>query len=151
MSVAAYCVSVFDVFRAQRLNSLFEPNPTLSVTEDILIGPGGSSDVPILRGFQVFASVHRASPAQQLKLSPATRSRFTEITVNLYSDDELRTVLRSELTRMLPRDGGAVDQICTVLFSAYELAITANLQSGKPMALDSRALLRCVDFISRHR
>ena len=72
----------------ERLNSLLEPTPVFSITEDITnsdpkdLGVGtenNADDVQLQPGFQVFATIHRRSDTERLKVSPATRSRFTEI------------------------------------------------------------------------
>ncbi len=43
---------------------------------------------------QVLATAHLAdTPGHQLKLSPAAKSRFTEIRVPAYTEDELRQLL----------------------------------------------------------
>ena len=50
-------------------------------------------NVDIPRGFQIFATVHQPTPRQKLNLSPATRSRFTEIYIPGYSDEGLKGVM----------------------------------------------------------
>ena len=71
----------------ERMNSLIEPVPVFSITEDITnhdINGSNSGEVVLSKGFQVFATVHRASLTSRLKISPATRSRFTEIAAPEY-------------------------------------------------------------------
>lgn len=68
----------------ERLNSLLEPTPTFAITEDITIseeasGEGNADGVRLGVGFQVFATIHQRSAHARLRISPATRSRFTEI------------------------------------------------------------------------
>lgn len=67
----------------ERINSMVEPSPVYSVTEDITnvdLGEALNADeVSLEPGFQVFATVHRSSELARVRISPATRSRFTEI------------------------------------------------------------------------
>jgi midasin (ATPase involved in ribosome maturation) len=67
------------------------------VTEDIA---SASADVVIMKGFQVFATVRTTNTSRRLSLSPAARSRFTEIYVAPYTDEELSEVLKFELKRV---------------------------------------------------
>jgi midasin (ATPase involved in ribosome maturation) len=53
-------------------------------------------------GFQVFASVHQESESSLLNLSPATRSRFTEIHVVPYNKTDLKSIIHGELMARLP-------------------------------------------------
>ncbi|CAF4810853.1 unnamed protein product, partial [Rotaria sp. Silwood1] len=82
----------------ERLNSLLEPNPCFSVTEDITCS---NTTIDVLPGFQLFATVHHGSESEPIKISPAARSRFTEIRVEGYSDEEAKSVLSQELKRRL--------------------------------------------------
>jgi MoxR-like ATPase len=129
----------------ERANSLLEPNPSFFLTEDLALA--GDAVVPLLSGFQVFATVHRSSPSQQLGLSSATRSRFTEISVVPYSDDELMAVLLFELRRQVnPTDAPWCQR---ALFQAYtSLRIVATKQRSISRGkCEPHHLLRCVDFL----
>jgi hypothetical protein len=61
----------------ERLNSALETEPSLTLPEDPAMSQGTLKLAP---GFQVFGTVHLPeSGGRSLKLSPAARSRFTEI------------------------------------------------------------------------
>ncbi|GBG29381.1 Dynein heavy chain, cytoplasmic [Hondaea fermentalgiana] len=64
----------------ERLNSVFEPEPAFTLVEDVARAASGQ-DIAISSDFQVFATVHYAEGQQLRNISPATRSRFTEIHV----------------------------------------------------------------------
>ncbi|CAM9430054.1 unnamed protein product, partial [Ectocarpus sp. 6 AP-2014] len=90
----------------ERLNSLLEPERSFTLTEDISRsedgeGGVGGQAIPVPPGFQVFATVHRGNASARLNISPATRSRFTEIAVQAYSELELRAVLSAVVDKRL--------------------------------------------------
>jgi MoxR-like ATPase len=99
----------------ERLNSLFEPDRSFSLTEDISRSRGDLSrweaelqnaagqNIDIPPRMQIFATVHRDNPNAALRISPATRSRFTEICVPAYGNDETRQLLEVVMRR-LPHD-----------------------------------------------
>ena len=60
--------------------------------------------IPLLTGFQVFG-VQSSEGSRRAALSPALRSRFTEIAVAPYTADELEEVLHFEVHRAsIPRE-----------------------------------------------
>lgn len=71
----------------ERLNSLLEPDPSFTLTEDTTAGRRHVIDV--VPGFQVLATAHVDSESSKPNLSPAVRSRFSEIFVPPYSDENL--------------------------------------------------------------
>jgi hypothetical protein len=139
----------------ERANCMLEPNPSFSLTEDISLE--GNASVPLLTGFQVFATVHQGAEFQQVAVSPAARSRFTEIYVAPYSDDELQAVLLFELRRLFGACGhdplGAEAKECTrVLFSAYaSLRTLVGRHGGIRGKCEPHHVLRCVDFLGDHK
>ena len=83
----------------ERLNSLFEPDRSFSLQEDIsrdVTGKKQTNSIPIPDSFQVFATVN-SQPGQTLKISPATRSRFTEIQCPAYGSDEIKLIIQNTL------------------------------------------------------
>jgi hypothetical protein len=66
------------------------------------------SSVPLLKGFQLFGTVRSTEGSHRAGLSPALRSRFTEIVVSPYSDEELEEVLRFEVQQhqSIPKETG---------------------------------------------
>lgn len=56
----------------------------------------------------MFATVHQASGTQRINISPATRSRFTTITLTPYTQDDIQALLQQQLTAQLcvPGCGG---------------------------------------------
>jgi hypothetical protein len=91
-----------------------------SVMEDIT---ATTADIALLAGFRVFATVRSTGGHQRIALSPATRSRFTEILVSQYDVTELQKVLVFELRRrVLPRgmDESAVQVAAQALFKVQD-------------------------------
>jgi hypothetical protein len=111
----------------ERANCMLEPNPSFSLAEDVSLE--GNTAVPLLAGFQVFATVHRAVGSQQIGLSSATRSRFTEINVAPYSGDELQAVLLFELRRAFVALG--FDPLCSEV-KVYERRLLAGASIVAP-------------------
>lgn len=86
----------------ERLNSLLETEPSLLVAEDPTAACGGAGGaVALLPGLTVFATVRLAHPGARVNLSPAARSRFTEVHVGPYTDDGLRAAVMEELAAEL--------------------------------------------------
>jgi hypothetical protein len=79
---------------AERVNSVLETEPSFYVSEDSSVPINESQKVipPLL--FRTVATVHQPSPEAPLGISPATRSRFTEVAAEPYSRQELVQVLR---------------------------------------------------------
>jgi len=75
----------------ERLNSLLETEPSFNVTED---SSTEYTKVKILVGTQIIATVHKSHPNQKVHLSPATRSRFTEIQLEPYTKAEVEGIIR---------------------------------------------------------
>ena len=95
----------------ERLNGLLEPTPSFSVTEDADSLTEKGSSIEVATDFRLFATVHRASESSPVRLSPAARSRFTEIAVPSYTDDELYNIFENELARAgSPGDSGCALQ-----------------------------------------
>ncbi|KAL3933399.1 MAG: hypothetical protein SGPRY_000294, partial [Prymnesium sp.] len=83
----------------ERLNSLFEPDRSFALQEDIsrdVMGDKHTNSIPIPDSFQVFATVN-SQPGEALKISPATRSRFTEIQCPAYGRDEVELIVKLTL------------------------------------------------------
>ena len=78
----------------ERINPLLETEPTLTVSEDVTADAGGRP-VAVTASTQVFATMHTSSGGGSRggKISPATRSRFTEVVVSPYEDAELRMLV----------------------------------------------------------
>ncbi|CAF3665321.1 unnamed protein product [Rotaria sp. Silwood1] len=131
----------------ERLNSMLEPSPTFALTEDITCQTDqGQLDVVLSNQFQIFATVHQDQIHQVLRLSPATRSRFTEIYVNGYSDDDLRKLAEIELVK-LDTSLESVKSLIKMMFSLREIVVT---DPEWKMKVDIRLLFRWTDFILHH-
>ncbi|WIA29986.1 hypothetical protein OEZ86_000084 [Tetradesmus obliquus] len=136
----------------ERLNSLLEPEPSFAASEDITLGPGGA-DVVLPPSFQVFATVHQASGTQRINISPATRSRFTTITLTPYTQDDIQALLQQQLTAQLCVPGGGglergassreVQGLLDLLLTLVD--VTEQQLRATPNA---RQLLRCVQYIA---
>ncbi len=147
----------------ERLNSLLEPSPSFSITEDITISPSDPEDtdqsqqsgpgqsVPILPSFQVFATVHAESPTAKINLSPATRSRFTEIYVQPYSREDLEKVVTSLLSAALPsRSAADTQRIHSAVELMFVLRDEVNNSLGADHESDIHKLFRMVYFVLNH-
>ena len=92
------CVLVLEDFNlanqavAERLNSLLESSRVYNFFED----SSAKCDIQLLHPFKVAATVHYTTNSS-LQLSPAVRSRFTEIHVQEYSLEEKLLVVEEEL------------------------------------------------------
>ncbi|CAF1537809.1 unnamed protein product, partial [Rotaria sordida] len=132
----------------ERLNSLLEPTPSFSVTEDITCT---NTNIDILPGFQLFATVHHGSESEPIKISPATRSRFTEIRVEGYDDNEAKEVLLEELKRRLSiNENVEAENICEKLDSLKKtLAEASDITVRHEYShYDLTRFLRVVDCLS---
>ncbi|CAF4763759.1 unnamed protein product, partial [Rotaria sp. Silwood1] len=131
----------------ERLNPMLEPSPKFALTEDITSQAGkGQLDIALSNDFQVFASVHQDQIHQVLKLSPATRSRFTEIHVESYSEEDLRKLIMNEFEKH-NISGTQVDFLVKTMFSLRQKLRT---DPEWKIAVDIRLLFRWTDFIVTH-
>jgi MoxR-like ATPase len=130
----------------ERLNSLLEPSPSFVVSEDI----SGLGDdcrtqeqvIPLLPAFQIFATVHQSS-MQRVNISPASKSRFTIITVTAYDNDELKDLCRTALA--FCTDALQVDDTIRTIFQLRD-----ELQTFRARATghnDIHSLYRVLDFL----
>ncbi|CAF4496215.1 unnamed protein product, partial [Rotaria sp. Silwood2] len=131
----------------ERLNSMLEPSPTFALTEDITShAEKGQLDIVLSNQFQIFASVHQEQAHQLLKLSPATRSRFTEIHVPAYSEKELQVLIKSEMIKH-NISSNQIDSLVEIMFSLRQ-----KLHEDPEWKLenDIQLLFRWADFIANH-
>ena len=131
----------------ERLNSMLEPSPTFALTEDITSQAGkGQLDIVLSNNFQIFASVHQDQIHQILKLSPATRSRFTEIHVQPYEEMELQQLVTGEFKKHNFDD----NEISSLVKTIFSLRETLRNDPDWKLTVDIRLLLRWTDFIVKH-
>ncbi|CAF0986919.1 unnamed protein product [Didymodactylos carnosus] len=135
----------------ERLNSMLEPTPTFALTEDITTsnstndGNRGQLNIQLSSNFQVFASVHQDHEYQLLKLSPATRSRFTEIQIPKYELEALNWIVKSELKRKSSSiSHQTLDSLVNIMFSIRETLIK---DKEWKIGNDIHLLFRWIDFI----
>ncbi|KAK9820719.1 hypothetical protein WJX74_002690 [Apatococcus lobatus] len=126
----------------ERLNSILETERSFRVTENLLMAD--QPEIGIHTDFQVFATVHQHHPQQPLKLSPAIRSRFTEVTISGYTANEIREVVTQELQQRLPATPDAT-HLVDKLF-----AVRAMTTAQGSNASDIHRLMRWIDFICNH-
>ena len=83
----------------ERLNSLLEPDRSFTLTEDITgnFDDTEIGEIKISDDFQVFATINLENENQKINISPATRSRFTEIRVSAYTEPEIKYIVEQEL------------------------------------------------------
>lgn len=155
---------------AERLNSLLEPTPSFSITEDITQSQGGGGtregateeeapgqDIPILEKFQTFATVHCESRSATLNLSPATRSRFTEVFVKPYSQEVLKEVVSTIFKQaFLGESKENVKTAVNLLFFLREEVMKSKMEFSSASSdsegadTDVHKLFRVVDFVRKH-
>ncbi|CAF3688580.1 unnamed protein product [Rotaria sp. Silwood1] len=131
----------------ERLNSMLEPSPTFALTEDITShAEKGQLDITLSNQFQIFASVHQEQAHQILKLSPATRSRFTEIYIPAYVERDLQILVKSELNKHKVHIN-QIDSLVEIMFS-----LRRKLRDDPEWKLDNdiQLLFRWTDFITSH-
>lgn len=131
----------------ERLNSLLEPDPTFTVTEDITVQRltgdlTRGCDIALPSSFQVFATVHRPDDTPKNYLSAAARSRFTEIIVPSYKDADIKELIRSRLEQA--REDWNPAEIADIIVS-----LPSVLKEHRLAAPDLRQLLRVCTMICR--
>ena len=126
----------------ERLNSILETERSFRVTENLLLAD--QPEIDIHQDFQIFATVHQHQPQHTLKLSPAIRSRFTEIAVTGYTSSEIRDVVLQELQQSLPSSQDA-NMLVNQLFALRSLISAEDSQ-----AFDIHRLMRWINFICNH-
>ncbi|CAF4499017.1 unnamed protein product, partial [Rotaria sp. Silwood2] len=131
----------------ERLNSMLEPSPTLTLTEDITtLSDQGQLDISLSQHFQIFASVHQEEAHQLLRLSPATRSRFTEIYVPAYTDSDLEFLVKSTLNTQQTNS----NQIDLLVEQMFSLRKRLRAENEWKLNNDVQLLFRWTDFIKNH-
>ncbi|CAF0915731.1 unnamed protein product [Brachionus calyciflorus] len=123
----------------ERLNSLLETEPSFSLPEDIT----NSYDLGtnISDGFQIFATVCQENENQKMKISPAIRSRFTEIRVTQYSDSNMETLVSN---LKLPEENKM--ETIQKIIKIRELIIKEN---DWPLKNDIHILFKWFDFLEK--
>jgi MoxR-like ATPase len=101
----------------------------------------------------VFATVHQASDTQRINISPATRSRFTTITLTPYTQDAIQALLQQQLTAQLCRPGGGgLERGASPREAAGLLELLLTLAEVAHQELRAapnvRQLLRCVQYVA---
>jgi len=145
----------------ERLNSLLEPTPSFSITEDITMQSAGdgslrqdgarpTQNIPILPSFQVIATVHSDSPSAKLNLSPATRSRFTEIHVQAYSRQDLVDIVTALFTTKLHEPLQQIQTAVELMFILRDEVHLADSHGHGEQDPDIHKLFRMVHFVLKH-
>ncbi|CAF4758962.1 unnamed protein product, partial [Rotaria sp. Silwood1] len=143
----------------ERLNSLFETEPSFILYEDFTaqestttktdINPQRAK-IPILPTFQVFATVHTDEKTEnRLQLSAATRSRMTEIRVQSYDNNELKNLATKSSSNHIDNenDKSKINEMISILADelAQKLAPAMKIDS-----LDSRHFVRFGECLQLH-
>ena len=123
----------------ERLNSLLEPDRSFTLTEDITgnLDGSGIGEIEISEDFQVFATINIESENQKINISPATRSRFTEIRVSAYTENDIKYIVEQELGK---------NEISNKLLSLRSFIIKDPHWN---QSNDIHILFRFIDFISK--
>jgi MoxR-like ATPase len=134
----------------ERLNSMLETTPSLSISEDITVdteSPG--TTIRLLPSFQVFATLH-LSPGRPLSgnlLSPAAQSRFTILHCSSYDDEDLQIIVEHAL------NDDAKDQdfgLAIQFFFEFIKVVREEVLSLKELPIDIHLVFRVVKFICNH-
>ena len=129
----------------ERLNSLLETEPSFNVTED---SSTEYTKVKILVGTQIIATVHKSHPNQKVHLSPATRSRFTEIQLEPYTKAEVEGIIKYSLISRMSSgtEKNYADDVASRLCLIAN-GIISEAKNGRLSEHPLRNLLKCVAFI----
>ncbi|CAF1156114.1 unnamed protein product, partial [Adineta ricciae] len=128
----------------ERLNSMFETNRTFTLTEDITTsGTDRQLEIKLTKHFQIFASVHQDDFHQQIKLSAATRSRFTQIYISPYNEDDLKDLVKIHLNQQTKSS-----EEINLMFS---LRTKIHCEMENKLSNDVHLLFRWIDFINQHK
>ena len=132
----------------ERLNSLLESDPSFAVTENITIsGENSTTEIKVPDSFQFIASIHQDFEYSKLNLSPAALSRFTVIRVPAYSDDDIKSIVKSELEqRLLDEYQDDIHLATEIIFQFYSVLKKQTIVPVPPLG----AIFRWVDFIVNH-
>ena len=143
----------------ERLNSVLEPERSLTVTECFYDdGATGDASMEVIASetFALFATMNPGGDFGKRELSPALRSRFTEIYVPAFVDaDELAALCKSKFGCGIPED--LRDELSTDMVRCW--SASAAVRKGKSAdpaksgvathALSMRDLLAWSAFIER--
>ena len=146
----------------ERFNSILETEPTFTLPEDVTLGSNGSieyiaglgdSNIPVVTDkFRIIATVHTDRSKRTVNLSPATKSRFTQIDLNAYDNDDVRGIVDARLIQSLQaydyEDTSIhVDEVATAISS---LRVLMQSEPRVSFENDTRHIFRWVDFICNH-
>eukprot|EP01127_Copromyxa_protea_P008978 TRINITY_DN2080_c0_g1_i4.p1 TRINITY_DN2080_c0_g1~~TRINITY_DN2080_c0_g1_i4.p1 ORF type:complete len:7466 (-),score=1064.85 TRINITY_DN2080_c0_g1_i4:44-22441(-) len=138
----------------ERLNSMLEPSPTFALTEDVTLhsleSDADDLQIDLPSSFQVFATVHHDLESQALNLSPATRSRFTEIRVSPYDDDDLQSLAEFAFDIALSPDSEDRKYLGEGISLLFELRKAVLSDEQWTVKHDIMQLFRAIDFICGH-
>ena len=144
----------------ERLNSLFETEPSFILYEDFTAQESKTSTtninpqrarIPILSTFQVFATVHTDEKTEnRLQLSAATRSRMTEIRVQPYKTDELKQLASKSRSKTRIDDRNVESNIEQIIAILAEKLAPILTKAMKIDALDSRHFVRFGECLRLH-
>jgi midasin len=133
----------------ERLNSLLETEPSFCLSEDI---SNSDNNIPVLLGQQqIIATANVDTPELTNFISPAARSRFTEIQVEKYKDEEVKSIINMKLK--LAIESNQVREKVTSLLCSLTLDTATEIEKFKPsqkivLCDYLRDMLRCVEFIA---
>ncbi|UJR09471.1 hypothetical protein I4U23_013709 [Adineta vaga] len=137
----------------ERLNSLFETEPSFTLYEDFISGDSINdnnahrSKIPILPSFQVFATVHIDERTEhRLQLSAATRSRMTEIRVQPYNYTEMKELAKKIETNT--GDKAKFDEKIEILAQELSPIISQTMIIDE---LNSRHFIQFAECLHLHR
>lgn len=130
----------------ERLNTLLDVEPTFSINEDICINKHDSSNeiektnnLHIPSSLTMFATVHLNSKSRRdrLNLSPAIRSRMTEINVTEYTNEELAELCELSQCQPFKEIDTLVKEVIDYFKNYTQISIT------------SRDVIRLKTFVTR--
>lgn len=133
----------------ERLNSLFENEPYFQLNEDINLSMNMNHSIHIPSSFNVVAIVHQESEYQMLNLSPAALSRFTQIRVEPYEENDIESIVNNQIFHLTESDHNRnnaqhfkKEQLASLIISLRKIIIAkCDLKN------DIQQLFRWLDFI----
>ena len=133
----------------ERLNSLLENEPSFNLTENLHINT--TSIIKILDKFSIIATVHQDNEFQSINLSPAALSRFTQLRVEAYNENEIQVMIENEVSfrivKVKPEMIKDWDIKDPKVISDYIVRLRKIINNKIDLKNDIQQLFRWIDFV----
>jgi midasin (ATPase involved in ribosome maturation) len=129
---------------------MFEPERSFTLTEDASrlnnINSSGNQQIEIPNKMQIFATIHSERPADKVRVSAATRSRFTEIQVSAYALKEIHSVMQCALRQHALVSTSDITAVADYLLALQDIILQDGITTS-PTAVSLSQLLRVCDCV----